>query len=153
MFFKKIKNPKGFTFIEIMIAISLIAILFLPLMQLFAHAMLQTQDSMDTITATNLAKSYMERTLNLHLSKTQLLALGDEVYPSLEQEPLVMNKTRWRITRTIVPDQDPLEIRIAVSREREIEKPVITLVTLFEDLAWEAVRPIAQTAGAASGAA
>lgn len=151
MFFKKTMQ-RGFTFIEIMIAISLMAILFLPLMQLFTHSVLQTQESMDTITATNLAKSYMERTLNLHLSKKQLHSLGDDVYPALTEDPLVMNKTRWRISRTIVRDRSPLEIRIAVARENELENPVMTLVTLYEDLAWEAIHSLSQPLGGPGGA-
>ncbi len=148
MFFKKRLHlsERGFTFIEILIALSLIGILFIPLMQLFIHGITQTQESMDTITATNLAKSYMERALNLHMTKSQMRALGDELYPPKEEPAFVMNKTRWRVLRDIIETSDPLEIRVSVMRESEPEKPVITLVTLIEDLAWESVRPVTPTA-------
>ena len=58
-------NDKGFTFIEILMTLAVIGILFVPVIQLFNHAVLATSDSLELITATNLAKSEMERNLRI----------------------------------------------------------------------------------------
>lgn len=132
----------GFTFIEILMTLAVIGILFVPVIQLFNHSVFATSDSMELITATNLAKSEMERTLNLNLSKTRLREEGDRFSPPLEEAPVFVNNTRWRIKREVIEGSDPLEVRIHVYKEEDLEKPVVSFVTLVEDMMWELVKPI-----------
>ena len=136
------RNDNGFTFIEILMTMAVLAILFLPVMQLFTHSVFATADSMDLITATNLAKSHMERTLNLNLSKKILEKLGTEVEPPLDKPPLLMNKMHWRIKREFIKGSDPLEVRVYVYRDNDLDKPLVTLVTLIEDTSWEMVQAV-----------
>lgn len=133
-----LKNSRAFTYIELLIALAIIAILFVPVMQLFSYSIYSSSVSQDKITAANLARWQMERLKNLNLTKEGLRRLGNETYPSMDQDPVEMNKLKWRIKRTIVIESDPLEVRISVCRDKE-ENPLVTLVTLMEDTHWETV--------------
>jgi prepilin-type N-terminal cleavage/methylation domain-containing protein len=133
---------KGFTFIELLITLAIIAVLFVPVMQLFSHSLSSTSFSQDLISATNLAKWEMERLKNLNVTKKQLKQMGDSIYPPPAEEPLLMNKTKWRIERKIMQDSDPLEVRVSVFYDGQPTKPVVTLVTLIEDMFWEEIRPL-----------
>ncbi|GEM_PF-888141 len=146
---------KGFTYIEILIALVLIAALFVPVMRLFSHSLYSSTVSRDLMTATSLAKWRMERLKNLNFTKEQLLRIGDEVYPAADEPPVEMNGANWRIKRLVVkngrPDgislKKPVEIRFLVYRAKEMEpgaegEPVATLVTLFEDTSWKEIRPV-----------
>ena len=139
----KRKRQAGFTFIEVLIALAVIAILFVPVMRLFSDSAMGTAQAVNYITATNLAKWQMEKTRNLTLSKKDLIKMGSDIYPPMIEEPLRMNNSQWRIHREFVPDTDPLEVRVSVYQGSEIEgKPLCELVTLFEDMSWEEVTPI-----------
>jgi len=134
-------NQKAFTFIELLVALAIIAVLFVPVMQLFSHSVYSASVSQDTITAANLARWQMERVKNLNLSKEQLTLMGNEIYPPLTALPIEMNNAKWRIKRAIINGTDPLEIRISVCRDDETI-PIVTLVTLIEDMHWEKVEAI-----------
>ena len=138
-------NCVGFTFIEILITLAVIGILFVPVMQLFSHSIYATADSLDLITATNLSKSEMERTLNMNLTKMQLKELGDQIFPPLDQPPMQVNHTLWRVRREFIEGSDPLEVRIHVYRDQNPQKDVVTLVTLIEDMMWESVKAVSPT--------
>jgi len=163
---------KGFTYIELLVALAVIAALFVPVMRLFSHSLYSSTVSRDLITATNLAKWQMERLKNLNFTKEQLLQIGDGVYPPMDETPMKMNDAKWRIRRVVVKDKlpdginlkKPVEIRVLVYRAKNKsvensgitpdgeysywinrdmeEKPVVTLVTLFEDTFWKEIRPI-----------
>ena len=135
-------NSKGFTFIEILITLTVIAILFVPTMQLFSNTLYATADSLDIITATNLAKSEMEKIINLNLSETRLKEIGSAVYPSEKEPPLTVNGVRWRVRKEAVEGTDPLEIRIRVFKDENPTKEIASLVTLVEDMMWEIVTPV-----------
>jgi len=134
-------NKKAFTFIELLVALAIIAVLFVPVMQLFSHSVYSSSVSQDTITAANLARWQMERVKNLNLSKEQLSRMGNEIYPPLNTPPIEMNGVKWRIRRVIMQGSDPLEIRISVGRDAETV-PLVTLFTLIEDMHWEKVEAI-----------
>lgn len=86
--------------------------------------------------------------------------MGDSFYPPIDEEPMELNEMLWRIKREIIKETDPLEVRVHVYPVREKkevgeegelseeltyyaqEKPLVTLVTLFEDMYWEEVKPI-----------
>ena len=130
--------PKSaFTFLEILLALSIIAVLFLPMMRLFSHALHSTSHSKDLITAANLAQWQMERIKNLAITKEQVQALGNSIYPEGNKPALIVNETAFRI-KQIIKDSDPLEIQIEVYRDGEMDKlPLMALVTLIEDTIWE----------------
>lgn len=162
-----IKNPHSaihaFTYIELLITLTIIAVLFVPIMQLFSTALSASSTSQDLITATCLARWEMERIKNLNVTKEELSAIGNTVYPPIEEKPLDLNNMLWRIKREIIKqasENDPIEIRVhvfpvrvkkEVGEEKKAseelaysteEKPIITLVTLFENMYWEVVKPI-----------
>lgn len=136
------RHSAGFTFIEILITISVVAILFVPVMQLFSHSLFATDENLELITATNLAKSEMERTINLNLTKEQLKLTGSQLFPPANQQPYEVNGRQWRVKREIVEGTDPLEVRVHVYKEENLQKSVLSLVTLIEDLMWTAVTPV-----------
>lgn len=127
---------KGFTYIEVLITLAVVAILFIPMMQLFSHGLYSATVSSDMITAVNLGRWEMERLRNLNFTKSQLKAQGDVWTPKLEEAPLEINKIKWRIFRHIKPDSDPLEISVEVFTADNLKKPLASLVTLIEDSIW-----------------
>jgi len=86
---------KAFTYIELLITLAIIAVLFVPIMQLFSHSLYATGSSQELITATNLAKWGMEKTKNLNVTEEQLKQLGNTIYPESGKEPLEMNGLKW----------------------------------------------------------
>ena len=125
--------------------LTIIALLFVPVMQLFSNSMLSTGQNLDRITAMNLAQSEMEKTINLNMTKEQFKKQGTRIFPPLDQEPYLINNVFWRVEREVVEQTDPLEIRIKVYKEGQPEKVMITLVTLIEDLMWDQVKTISAT--------
>ena len=150
---------RAFTYIELLITLTVMGVLFVPVMQLFSHALHASGTSQELMTATSLARWEMERVKNLNVTKKRLKEIGDSVYPSLDKEPLEMNEMKWRIKREIMQATDPLEVRVhvypvrkkkKVGEEEEVseelyyveDKPAVTLVTLIENMYWEEVRPV-----------
>ena len=133
----------GFTFIEILITLTVIALLFVPVMQLFSNSMYSTTENLDRITAMNLAQSEMERTINLNMTKSQLKKDGTKIFPPLESPPYAINKGFWRVQREVVEDSDPVEVRVKVFKDGEPDRVLITLVTLVEDMMWDQVQSVA----------
>lgn len=132
---------KGFTYIEVLITLAVVAILFIPMMQLFSHGLYSATVSSDMITAVNLGRWEMERVRNSNLTKSQLKTQGDVWTPELEEAPLEINKIKWRIFRHIKPDSDPLEISVQVFTADNLKKPLASLVTLIEDSIWIELKP------------
>ena len=137
----EITRRSAFTYTELLISLAIIAVLFIPIMQLFSHSLQATGISRDLITATNLAKWQMERIKNLNVTEEQLRGMGDEIYPTPEAEPLEMNSSKWRIKREIIAESDPLEVRVSVYHDQQMDKPIVRLVTLIEDMTWSEVAP------------
>jgi len=120
-----------------MITLAIVAVLFIPMMQLFSHALYSTGVSGDMITAVNLSRWEMEKVKNLNLTKLQLKKEGDIWIPSLEEPPLEINKAKWRILRRINPESDPLQVDVEVFLADSLDQePVASLVTLIEDTVW-----------------
>src|SRR3990167_5154456 len=81
------RNDSGFTFIEILMTLTVIALLFVPVMQLFSNSLYATGENLDRITAMNLAQSEMERTINLNMTKSEIKKTGTQIFPPLEEKP------------------------------------------------------------------
>ena len=122
--------------------LTIIAVLFIPVMQLFSNSLYFTSENLDRITAMNLAQSEMERTINLNLTKEQIKKAGTQVFPPLEEKPYEINRGRWRVERDVVEDSDPLEISVKVFHDGQPDKVIITLVTLVEDMMWNQVKTV-----------
>lgn len=132
-------NNKAFTYIEIMITLAIVAVLFIPMMRLFSYGLYSVTISGDLITAANLARQEMEKIKNLNFTKAQLRTLGDQWDPKLEDPPIEINQSKWRVWTQIAKDSDPVEISVRVYLADDTQKPVASLVTLIEDSIWKEV--------------
>lgn len=135
----------GFTFVEILMTLTVIALLFVPVMQLFSNSLYSTGENLDRITAMNLAQSEMERTINLNMTKAQIKKIGTQIFPPLDKPAFEINHGKWRVQREVEEDSDPLQIRVKVFRDGQPEKVLITLVTLIEDMMWDEVKTVSST--------
>ena len=61
--YQLLTTNRGFTFIEILMTLAVIGVLFVPVMQLFSNSLVSTSGNLETITAMNLAQSEIERTM------------------------------------------------------------------------------------------
>ena len=127
-------NKKGFTFVEAIVAITLVGIVFLPLMRLFTVAIDSINETKVQTTAVSLAREYMEKVKNLNLTEKGYKRLNEvDYFPPLKKEPFEINNERWRIKRVIHKNTDPLRIDFYVYIEGKKE-PIYSLSTLIEDL-------------------
>lgn len=130
-------STKSFTYIEVLITLAVVAVLFIPMMQLFSHGLYSATASGDAVTVLNLARWEMERFKNLNFTKAQLKKQGDSWTPVLEEPPLEINQGKWRILRRIKPDSEPLEVVVEVYASHNLLKPLASLATLIEDNIWK----------------
>lgn len=132
----KTKLDYAFTYIEMMITVVIVAVCFVPLMNMFSSSIQEASYTGDKLTALNLAREEMEKVKNLNFTETQLLALGNTVIPPKTEPPLARNNAGWRITREFKEGSDPLEVKISVYRESKTPQKMVELITLIEDLEW-----------------
>lgn len=128
----------AFTFIELLISLSVIAIAFVPLMQMFSTGLEQVYHISELNTSRCLAQEGIERLKNLNFTKAQIRDLGDVWEPALNKPALELNERKWRVLRRVNKNSDPLEVRVLVFQEpiTPTSKPTLELVTLIEDLEW-----------------
>jgi prepilin-type N-terminal cleavage/methylation domain-containing protein len=131
-------RKRGFTFIELLISLSVIAIAFVPLMQMFSTGLEQVYYTTELNTSRYLAQEGMEKLRNLNFTKAQIKNLGEVWEPALDKPALELNERKWRVLRRVNKNSDPLEVRILVFQEpiTANSKPTLELVTLIEDLEW-----------------
>ncbi len=136
----------AFTFIELLIALSVISIAFLPLMRMFAVGMEQVLASRDLVTARYLAQEGMERVKNLGFTEAQLKDSGEVWDPPLTGPSQELNGSCWRVRRKTLSAAGPLEVHVSVFRYQnrsgnraEGDKSVLELVTLISDLDWSEI--------------
>lgn len=137
----EIRNT-GFTFIELLITLAVIAICFLPLMRMFTAGIEQAHEISSLSTARYLAQLGMEELKNSGFTQRQLEETGDIWEPALDNPPYSINGKNWRIQRKVSRGSDPLEVHVLVYEVTEKgvlalnETPVVDLVLLLEDLDW-----------------
>ena len=122
----RIKKPSGFTFIEIIITLVLIAVCAVPLMQLYATAVEQTGAVDELRMGLDLAREEIEKVKNLALTEDQLKSIGNIVSP-----PVFLNKTVWFTVRLVDPDASPLKVTVFVFRDSLNTRPVVSLITIM----------------------
>ncbi len=119
---------KGFTYIEMLIAITIVATLFFPVMRLFSTNVLVVTASGDLVTALNIAREEMEKVKNLGFSEERVRQIGNTSFTC------TMNGVDWQLSRVVCGGSDPVEVRVKVCRRTELHKPLVELSTLIEDL-------------------
>ena len=135
------KNNRGFTFIEMLITLSVLSISFLPLMDMFTTSLVQVKMTGELATAKYLAQEEMEKSKNLNFTVEQFRQQGDVWNPPLEEPAIELNGNHFRVLRKIVPESNPLEVHVQVFKEEDMAgeepKSLVDLVTLFEDFEWD----------------
>ncbi|OGW79418.1 MAG: hypothetical protein A3G33_03515 [Omnitrophica bacterium RIFCSPLOWO2_12_FULL_44_17] len=124
----------GFTYIEMLVVISLMALCFVPLLQMFTQSVSEVSQYTEVGIATQLGRNAMEHIKNYRGSKSQLMRMGEAWEPPVDKPPIELNDMKWRILRRPVSGTDPLEMHIEVFRAENLKKPLIDFVTLLEDL-------------------
>ncbi len=129
---------RGFTFIELLISLSVIAIAFAPLMQMFSTGIEQVYVISELNTSRYLAQEGMEKLRNLNFTKAQIKDLGDIWDPPLDKPALEVNERKWRVLRRVNKNSNPLEVKVLIFQEpiNPDSQPTLELVTLIEDLEW-----------------
>ena len=127
-------TQSGFTYIEMLTVVTLMAVCFVPLLQMFTASIDEVRQYSDLGTALQLGRDAMERVKNLRLTEAQIESQGTVWYPQKEEEPLIMNGQEWKVKRSSIPDTNPLEIHVAVYQGDDLDHPALRLVTLVEDL-------------------
>ena len=120
------RSPRrGFTFVEILVTLLVLAVAVTPLLQLYAAAVEQIGFAEDRSTALELAREEIEKIKNLALTEKQLKQLGNVI-----NLPIRLQKKVWYTVRVVDPDSTPLEIQVYVYRETLKNSPVVQLVTI-----------------------
>ena len=143
MRFKK-NNQNGFTLLEIIVALLIIAVAFLPLMRMYTSALEQIEQTSNLTTAKYIAKASMEKTKNMAVSEGRLLGLRNPIEPPLGEPPYTLNGREWRVEKVISRTTEGsikvtvkvFLIRKEISDEDKTflqSKPVIKISTLIED--------------------
>ena len=134
----KIKMPRprelGFTYIEMLVVTALVALCFVPLLQMFAQSMDEVSQYSDLGTALQLGREGMESVSNLRLTEAQIEKLETVWTPPEAELPYEINGKKWRIKRTVVRGTDPLEVHVEIFQAENLSRSVLELVTLIEDL-------------------
>ena len=124
-----IRTKHGFTYIEIMITLIIMSIVFVPLMRMISVNIEQVGHNTMFITAANLARAEIESLKSRNLTEKQIALEGDRSSAGIK-----LNGSIWRVERHVSADTDPLKVEVTVYADTEPDKPVITLTTLIEDL-------------------
>ena len=127
-------NKTGFTYIEMLVVIALVALCFVPLLQMFVRSLEEVGQYSELGTATQVGREVLERLKNLRLVEAQIERAGTVWFPPQSDPPLIVNQKDWRVKQTPIPGTDPLEIHVEVFRAKDLKKPLLELSTLIEDL-------------------
>lgn len=123
----------GFTFVEIILAITVMAIAFMPILNLFTTAVEQINLTNELSSALNLGREGMEMVRNLNLPVERLEQQQETYYPPYQEPPILLNHIEWRIHTVMHTGTRPLQVDVRVLREGS-DTPILEFTTLFEDL-------------------
>lgn len=136
-------SSRGFTFVELLVTISLLAICVIPVLQMFSTCLEQGNLTGDSTSARYFLQQGMERVRNSGYTEKQLENIGDFWDPPLEKPAFAMNKALWRTLRQVKKGSDPLKVTLTVYREvldskgKMVERRrIVDAQTLVEDLDW-----------------
>ena len=115
----------GFTFVEILLTLLILAISAIPLMQLFATAVEQSGTVDDFRDGLDLVREEVEKVKNLALTEEQIKSLGNVVSP-----PIFLNRTVWYLVRIVDPAISPLKVTVFAFRDSLATRPVVSVVTV-----------------------
>ena len=124
----------GFTYIEMLVVIALVALCFVPLLQMFVGSMEEVSQYSDLGTAAQLGREMMEPLKNLRFTEAQIERTGSVWFPLESGPPFHMNQKDWRVKQLPIRGTNPLEVHIQVFRAEDLDHPLIDLVSLIEDL-------------------
>ena len=126
---------RGFTYTEVLITLAVLAILFVPMMQLFSRTLVSSSVTGDSMTALNLAKWQMERVKNLNYDTSRFKEIGSTYVPPLDEPAIELNGKKYRVYTDIDTASEPLKVQVSVFLEGRLkDKPIVELVTLLEDM-------------------
>jgi prepilin-type N-terminal cleavage/methylation domain-containing protein len=129
---KHLAARRGFTVLEILVAITVLGIFLLPLMSLLSRGLRSEAALSDVQTALKIAQDAMERLLDTQVKKAEIRDEGTTV---------TVGGITFRVERDAIDGResdepalgtDPLEIWIRVYKGEETA-PIAELVTLKED--------------------
>jgi len=140
-----IKSKKGFTLIEVITTLIIIAVAFLPLMRMYTAALEQVEHAGNLMIGSYLAKMYMEKVRNIAVTKERLLATGNTIEPGIGSPPLELNSRYWRIAKEVRSmASGPVEVTVKLYVVRKDlpymdrsflkEEPLLEISTLVEDI-------------------
>jgi len=121
------RTSRGFTFVELLAAIAVIGMLFIPLLHMFT-AGLRTLE----------VASLHQRAVDLAVEELERLRLGDATArepASIEKQIQDEDGRAWTVRRQSEPHPDAIELRIQVFQGAGRETPEFELVTFQSDFA------------------
>ena len=140
----KRNNQSGFTLLEIITALIVIAVAFLPLMRMYTSALEQIEQTSNLTTAKYIAKAAMEKMKNMAVSEGRLLGLKNPIEPPLGEPPYTLNGREWRVEKVVRRTMEgsiKVTVKVYLIRKQVSDddkgflksKPVIGISTLIED--------------------
>lgn len=121
-----LSTKKSFTYMEVLISVFLIGVLFTPLLSIFASSMSLSNQTLERSYALDIARSEMEKVANLAYDEAHLRT-GEP----LQVRMVKRGNISFRMSREIDPASDPLRVEIRVGLEKG--SALVSLVTLIED--------------------
>jgi len=125
-------NRKGFSILEILVAIALLGLLLLPLLSILNRGVRSEVSLNEVQIALKIAQEGMEEIINSSRHENEIKD---------EEKIVQVAGSRWKVLQDVIdgnePDEpavgtDPLEVWIKVYKEGDVS-PLVELVTLKED--------------------
>jgi len=120
-------RERGFTFIELLLALVIMGICFVPLMQMFSVSLSEIGYIDDMRTALDLAREEVEKVKNIGLTEDQIKNMGNVSSP-----PIVLNARQWRAVRVVRREVSPLEFTVYIFKGDSLQQPVIAVSTIVQ---------------------
>jgi prepilin-type N-terminal cleavage/methylation domain-containing protein len=126
---RKIKSERGFTLVEVMIALGILSFGVLAVASMQSSALLGTSRSNSVTVATNIATDRMERLMAIPYDNLAVLGSGNNTYFT-GAPALPLNMKNQDITWNVTPGSVASTLRITVSVQPRDMRNKITLTNL-----------------------